>query len=54
MMSKPYQDKIIKANIKAVCIEELEGDKVKLIIKTQSSNCYSTIIEKVDLPKWIK
>lgn len=54
IMSKPYQDKIIKANIKGVCLEELEGDKVKLIIRTQSSNCFSTTIEKVDLPKWIK
>lgn len=54
IMSKPYQDKIIKANIKGVFLEELEGDKVKLIIKTQSSNCFSITIEKVDLPKWIK
>lgn len=54
IMSKPYQDKIIKANIKGVCLEELEGDKVKLVIKTQSNNVFSTTIEKVDLPKWIK
>lgn len=54
MMSKTYQDKIIKANIKGVSLEEIEGDKVKLIIKTQSSNIFSTTIEKVDLPKWIK
>lgn len=54
IMSKQHQDKIIKANIKGVSIEELEEDKVKIIIKTQSSNIFSTIIEKVDLPKWIK
>lgn len=54
IMSKPHQDQIIKANIKGVCLEELEEDKFKLIITTQSSNCFSTIIEKVDLPKWIK
>lgn len=54
IMSKTYQDKIIKANIKAVSLTELEGDKFKLLIKTQSSNSFSTIIEKVDLPKWIK
>lgn len=54
IMSKHYQDKIIKANIKGVYLTELEGDKFKLLIKTQSSNSFSTIIEKVDLPKWIK
>lgn len=54
IMSKYYQDKIIKANIKSICLEELEGDKVKLVIKTQSNNVFSTTIEKVDLPKWIK
>lgn len=54
IMSKSHQDKIIKANIKGVSLEELEGDKVKLIIRTQSGNCFSTTIEKVDLPKWIK
>lgn len=54
IMSKSHQDKIIKANIKGVSLEELEGDKVKLIITTQSSNTFSTTIEKVDLPKWIK
>ncbi len=54
IMSKPHQDKIIKANIKGVCLEELGGDKFKLIITTQSNNTFSTTIEKVDLPKWIK
>lgn len=54
IMSKSHQDKIIKANIKGVSLEELEGDKVKLVIKTQSNNVFSTTIEKVDLPKWIK
>lgn len=54
IMSKSHQDKIIKANIKGVSLEKLEGDKVKLIIRTQSGNCFSTTIEKVDLPKWIK
>lgn len=54
IMSKSHQDKIIKANIKGVCLEELEGYKVKLVIKTQSNNVFSTTIEKVDLPKWIK
>lgn len=54
IMSKSHQDKIIKANIKSICLEELEGDKVKLVIKTQSNNVFSTTIEKVDLPKWIK
>lgn len=53
VMSKPYQDKIIKANIKAVSLTELEDDKFQLLIETQSSNCFSTTIEKVDLPKWI-
>lgn len=54
IMSKPYQDKIIKANIKAVSLTELEDDKFKLGVETQSGNSFSTIIEKVDLPKWIK
>lgn len=54
IMSKTYQDKIIKANIKGVCLEELEGDKFKLIITTRSNNTFSATIEKVDLPKWIK
>lgn len=54
IMSKPYQDKIIKANIKAVSLTELEDDKFQLAVETQSSNSFSTIIEKVDLPKWIK
>lgn len=54
IMSKSHQDKIIKANIKGVSLEEFEGDKVKLVIKTQSNNVFSTTIEKVDLPKWIK
>lgn len=54
IMSKPYQDKIIKANIKAVSLTELEDDKFQLGVETQSSNSFSTIIEKVDLPKWIK
>lgn len=54
IMSKPYQDKIIKSNIKGVCLEELEADKFKLMITTQSNNTFSTTIEKVDLPKWIK
>lgn len=54
IMSKPYKDKIIKANIKAVSLTELEDDKFQLAVETQSSNSFSTIIEKVDLPKWIK
>ncbi len=53
-MNKSNQDKIIKSNIKGVCLEELEGDKFKLIITTQSNNTFSATIEKVDLPKWIK
>lgn len=53
-ITKPYQDKIIKANIKALSLTELEDDKFKLGVETQSGNSFSTIIEKVDLPKWIK
>lgn len=53
-ITKPYQDKIIKANIKALSLTELEDDKFQLGVETQSGNSFSTIIEKVDLPKWIK
>lgn len=54
IMCKSYQDEIIKANIKAVSLTEIEDDKFQLGVETQSSNSFSTIIEKVDLPKWIK